>query len=457
MSVDELKNVSLVCKRFYELIGKSSNLMRNFKLKLSNDGIRRECRDRISRSCRRYKTIEITYLTCIKGSAKETFLSKPSAWRFLAAKSIKHLILHAVQVPEKVFLQIWKAVGESLETLNMKRVFITDDILEHENLLKNLKKLKHLHYVQSVPTTAKVLSLSHFPDTFETVVISGSDCLQVTNFLIRQKKLKTLELNHIHCIHEEDFEQPINCTFNLDRFVANGSYCKNHIKMLNSRVASSIKFVRFNISLEVEEFCEAINNMQQLESLEFWDDFVVSDYNLQCPSIKRVKIMAPCRDKIKFIQRLPNLEKLMLPNFFNYQATHQNIKALELEFFDPKIKLYFPSLTKLFIHNLMYKDFEQSSINFKQLVEIKFGFEAKLDATDFRRILRHMNSLKVLEIQNGSQLSDDIVNSLNLARNLRVLKIYNWTQLSDQIVSFLANQIGLRSYVTTEMKFERME
>lgn len=414
-----MKTVSLVSKRFYDIVADSTKLMKNILLKQTYAVPIREFEDMISQSKRKYENFWLQY--------SEYGSTSLNTWRFLATKPVKYLKLSEVTLSEKILVKILKLVANSLESLEIKGVTLESRLRNRKAVVVNFTRLKHFKYAGFFKV------FDYFPDSlqFETLNIRHCDgcdkfsigyCHPDRNTLIslinKQDNLKTLKLR---CWGYYNYDKPtvsFNNQFNVECLHIRQIQCDFFLESLTSASFPFIKTLELGVEdLSVAEESEIIKKMETLEQLSVF-----------------------------------YLSNNLLSTISQY---NKKIKCLEFTMFKEgeKLSIASPNVTKVKLG---------SDVEFKTLFEIFVNMEeleidtlTEINENQFKGILLLGRNLKIFEIRNGCELSATTFESMeNLLGNLKILRIYRMREISAESNNVLVKMLNLRSYICKKAKTE---
>lgn len=435
-------------------------------------------REAISKFSRKYRNLYVGFLRRNSPSDwfigfdivedGETFYSTEIRdWSFLNNKPIKCLKMRQFRISEESLIQIFKMFADSLETLEMEFVEITDLLPDRMQTLINFTKLKHFTYAGYFE------DFSYFPETLQLETLKVCHCdsamyYRYSNpnaliaFINKQDKLKTLEFK---CSGNEDLpigepEETFKDQFNVENLQISSSCCNFFRTTFTS---TEFPFVK-NLLLDgdgnfmytyANELSKLVNQMKVLETL----DLPFSTGFFESVSLKRINALNTIHDLNGFphLQQLCNVR--LNKSDLKFISDHcQSIKFLESVRFDEKN--FEGSLTVPNITTIKFIDFFQVNIEnfftvFLNLEVLEISIWEQINEEDFKTILTHGNNLRVLEIRNGFRLPADIFEKTeNLLGNLKILKIYNMREISELSEKILVEAVHLRSFISKELKFE---
>lgn len=477
-SVRDLKTLSLVSKSFYQLIGKSPELMKNFVLKFSakpKDG------RLIRKSCRKYQILKIHERDFRAFSVLSMLNNKPIKWIKLQHTAIRRDCVGR-------FFEVFQNTLEYVELGTTKFNKVPPDALglypkvsaeEQKTIQKlSLPKLKHLKYIFGD------YNLCYFmPDTLESLRVRYEDGLHcttqmLTEFLAGQTHLKKLVLEYHGRFNilfpNQDIETKPEFKFKLEHLsIKNNNFLVFPKTLLNDIAISQrahLKILRLiNIDLDGKDLVNLLNSVERLEELELLSTKTIRlsyGSKINCPTVKYLKITHPRgKNMWNLIRGFPNLKELHLGfgvdslNLRNISRNNPKIQKLAIsKYRDEQFKnVTFRQLKSIEIKSLFLKtdNFQCLELlrNHRQLREIKLNFKTPLLLNELREVLKSRN-LKVLEIRNGSELMK--VGSqryqADLFKNLEILKIYNCADMSEKIRKQITLHPGLKSYFVKHKK-----
>lgn len=437
--VNDLKNLSLVCKTFYDMIGEMPDVIDRICIAL-NVGKKQNIRS-LLKCGRMYTNINFMLI-----SNFEPFLKIIEKF----GPTLRILSIGLGEMTEEEMITIFK-VAKNLKSLYVQMLDLTKikkkkkPKEEEENERFVFTKLETFVYIASdIPNIE-----CYLPDTLRKIIFF---CLNderntVDSFLKildKQRILKELKLVSLNCnvpAHPSFLEMidDAEMKFRLDILnitVLNQRGNERIQKFIKSQ-AESLK--RLHISnIPVHLFNDVFSNMPNMKYLDInCKTFLQLPKTFMCSSVKKLSFSAPIYTSYcsSFVKQFPNLQEIIINNHINSQLLNQigsnckHLKKLSLKKFSNEsfegVKL--DGLQELVISGTKFEldDIEHTIAAVKNLEILKIeNFLVKSSLLFW--LLENLKKLKNLDICNGSKLKAVFFSRFSLHfKNLQRLKISN--------------------------------
>lgn len=459
LRLGDLKNVSLVCKEFYEIIAVSTELMKKFQISLAGESDPIRFHRIMGKSSRKHQKLKIKRVD-LDSLALEFFIDNP----------IRDLVLAYTDCSEDKLLQILHAVKTTLETITLRDAYVRSDTIsdstyDREQPIIEWKKLKIVKL-----WGLQYRALDYLPSNIQEIeyFCYGSDhVVSPVDYISKQKKLRKFRLINLLA---NRFESPLEfstCEFKLDFLELmqkweDGPFLQSQYDYLKIIIWS-------DLSLEYQALAAVINQMKMLERLELQCEINFpqneNPIRMSCPTLK---IFNYSGDRLKvqetrlLLQGFPNLEDLAGSDLappalvaLLISKYNKKLKILELNLTNEMIRVaVMPNLLEFQISENLITDgninaircFFQSCPNIEKIM---FWCWDPITQYSFETILKETKNLKVLIVRNGSELPGNVIElNEHLLKKLTTLKIYKFSGKVEEANTILGKHLGLRSFIT---------
>lgn len=465
---NELLNLSLVSKGFYQVIGSSPDAMNTIMLEIDGEKSSVDIKTILS-SSRSYRNMTIRNFNDFES------ISKVFA-KF--GQNLKYLKIVNCKFSVREMLKIFKTTSQNLKTLHLeklpKKPLIRDTkafkkfsfkFLQLENLL--FLNCDFFSLLKCFSNTLKSFSFYCFTkdDDQERDIYERSQLL--VKFLAKQNNLKELKL---YTLMGTAFDHNL---------ILNAFDVKMKFKLESLEVTMIHLVTRLYHNENFEEFLQSQRRYLKKLKLYYYEtdphnfdgDFPVLEKFIFCRSCR---ISENCYSD--YYKVFPNLLETVVGIDYvtrDFLAGHQNFFKTFINNYQKLKKLTFKVFQDFWFRDVSFENIEELTITclegnqlkvehmftaFQNLKVLKIKKWTPINSKLFAWILLNFKNLERLIIEEGSQLKIMyLINMLQLYQNLEYLEILNIQEPIDQFKQILSNQFPKLKYRLSQQEAASIE